>query len=1175
MTTLRHRSFAVCLFAALFAFPLPAAEPRLVANLDTSVAGVDFAQLGSGPDQFVVVGERALFLADTPEHGREPWVSDGTVAGTRLLVDTCPGPASGVPGDLEVHRGLTILFFVLPPCPPAIQRVVWRTDGTSEGTRVLLPFDSFDDRTWSAVDTAGDNLLVLHAPRGSSQQFFFGIDGVTGAAEVLNPLQPFGRVVANLGERTLYRRVSPYSVVSTDGTLSGTRQIAVLEDSVVFGPTARFGDDAVVLAYSSIESSIRLIRIGHSAGALATLSTVPGADGFSLAGTALVAGTRRIFFLPSPGDLWVSDGTPAGTRRVVEFDPSGTVVLPPGGELPGGKWLFFRGASPESLEPWVTDGTAAGTFSLGDLCPGTCGSVFDPTMVASHGRVIFRAFDPVHGTEPWSTDGTPAGTALLGDFCPGLCSSAVTFAASSGGDAWMIGAETFNPAPGDDRRLLRTDGTAAGTRVIASFPDGLLMGLLSDDAAGVFFGRRTEDRVPELWHSHGQTGDAERLVTFGGSFRERGAEPRDVRVQAGRLLFAAHGTGVGDQIWTSDGTEADTRTFSAILGPTPTILSSAVTPMKLVAAVEQGVPGAGGLVAVDLADGATTVLSSPEPLGLDADSPLARLGAEVVAGLPGGGLAVTRLPGGTVEILGRGDFVVIPQDPPFVSLGGRLYFLAESDGQSRLWETDGTAAGTRRTLPGERTILRVVALGDRLIVTELDEVTFQERILSLVPRPGGLPPLATQLGTVGRTALVTTIPGKALIFFDEALRIRLAVTDGTPAGTTAIGPQLFTTWRSVGPNPVALGGTLYFAIEDLRSGAELWRTDGTRLGTRRVADLVPGPGSSHPSALRAVGDRLFFAASDGLHGNELWTSDGTPSGTHRLTDLAPGADSANPADFTALASDLFFAATDGTTGRELWALSLADLPPALPPSPSSPWLSSTAVPGFRFQVRFDGGRLGRLESACLAETLCISGAVPGRPEVFLRVVGPKPNGFLWPTLVKFTTASVEIWVEQPATGEIRYYQLPGARPGFDELPGLFDREGFRPAPAALTSASESGPDRSDPEPPADGWFTTPAVPGFRIAVQIQGAPSVHQEPCIAETLCVSGALPGRPEVFVRVVGPKPNGRLWPTLVKFSTSQVDVWVEQVATGIVQKYTLAGAVPGRDDLTGLFDRVGFRP
>lgn len=67
------------------------------------------------------------------------------------------------------------------------------------------------------------------------------------------------------------------------------------------------------------------------------------------------------------------------------------------------------------------------------------------------------------------------------------------------------------------------------------------------------------------------------------------------------------------------------------------------------------------------------------------------------------------------------------------------------------------------------------------------------------------------------------------------------------------------------------------------------------------------------------------------------------------------------------------------------------------------------------------------------------------PEVFLRVAGPKPNGFLWPTLVRLSTSRIEVWIEQEATGALRYYRLPGASRGEDSLHGLFDRTGFEPA----------------------------------------------------------------------------------------------------------------------------------
>ncbi len=87
---------------------------------------------------------------------------------------------------------------------------------------------------------------------------------------------------------------------------------------------------------------------------------------------------------------------------------------------------------------------------------------------------------------------------------------------------------------------------------------------------------------------------------------------------------------------------------------------------------------------------------------------------------------------------------------------------------------------------------------------------------------------------------------------------------------------------------------------------------------------------------------------------------------------------------------------------------------------------------------------GAAEPSCIPETLCVSGALAGRSEAFVRVVGPKPNAKLWPTLVKLTTSQVEVWIEQLSSSRVRYYRLEGASPGVDELPGLFDRDGFDP-----------------------------------------------------------------------------------------------------------------------------------
>jgi hypothetical protein len=111
------------------------------------------------------------------------------------------------------------------------------------------------------------------------------------------------------------------------------------------------------------------------------------------------------------------------------------------------------------------------------------------------------------------------------------------------------------------------------------------------------------------------------------------------------------------------------------------------------------------------------------------------------------------------------------------------------------------------------------------------------------------------------------------------------------------------------------------------------------------------------------------------------------------------------------------------------------------------FLTTSAIPNFQFKVRIFNTTTpisGAKETDCIPETLCVSGAVAGRSEVFVRVVGPRPNGFLWPTIVRFTPSRVEVDVQQISTGITKTYVLPAVPSDSDELNGLQDRTGFQP-----------------------------------------------------------------------------------------------------------------------------------
>src|SRR5215217_3867956 len=145
-------------------------------------------------------------------------------------------------------------------------------------------------------------------------------------------------------------------------------------------------------------------------------------------------------------------------------------------------------------------------------------------------------------------------------------------------------------------------------------------------------------------------------------------------------------------------------------------------------------------------------------------------------------------------------------------------------------------------------------------------------------------------------------------------------------------------------NLVDFKGTLLFAANHPRFAEELWRSNGTRSGTRLVKDIDPGPlvikkmektetGSSAPDKVLRTKKWIFFAAITASKGEELWKTDGTAKGTTLVKDinrdLPPGARCdqsdcgipkgwSHPDTPTAMGNTLFFAADDGKHGVELW-----------------------------------------------------------------------------------------------------------------------------------------------------------------------------------------------------------------------------------------------------------------
>ncbi|MEM9929561.1 MAG: T9SS type A sorting domain-containing protein [Bacteroidota bacterium] len=320
------------------------------------------------PRDFYVLDSIILFSGVTATHGRELWRTNGTAAGTWRITDISPGPADGFRGgDPAVIDGH--LYFT--GTTPATGLEPYRTDGTVEGT-VLI-----DDLNPGPADSGAAGYT-----ESGGYIYFSGNDG------------EFGREV---------RRMRP-----------GQNNIELI------------GENG-----GSTDSSVP-VRFTDAGGRLFYVAFQEGADGLELVtynheGEPEVVGPTDIFpqTLKPFGDgqvvfkardangreLWISDGTNAGTHPITDLYPG-----PDDGVFPNiapnsfhvfeDTLVYYAGADGIAAngefvsELFVTDGTAAGTQLVSDQVPGTAGSS-PGNFFTFGGQVFFAMTDPLVGREPF------------------------------------------------------------------------------------------------------------------------------------------------------------------------------------------------------------------------------------------------------------------------------------------------------------------------------------------------------------------------------------------------------------------------------------------------------------------------------------------------------------------------------------------------------------------------------------------------------------------------------------------------------------------------------------------------------------------------------------------------------------------------------------------------------
>lgn len=874
------------------------------------------------PEGFVQVNDRLVFSTPGGDLGDAGvlWSTDGTSEGTKVVSTAICLPECDSIAPVATWPGAALLKTTevsnITSSSPTVKMRLWRTDGTPAGTFPL---------TEATEPTRIVGAFVEGSSPGGGLFYFFDCPSPQ--------------------ECQLWR---------SDGTRPGTHAVSDLKLSLV----------------APMPAAGRFYFLAESAAGKGLWITDGTADGTQLLAaipfydvSGLFAATPSRLFFINGGGLWVSDGTPGGTRSVVFTDQ--TDFLEPVGEE-----VYFLGGDIRDTQIWRSDGTESGTGPLTEIqqtgydvsslllgrsgshwlftfpnfqgplwtagenfsapallpCPEGCPGIVwsGPFAKASPpGRILFTGQDARHGWELWVSDGTGRGTRRLTDICPGECDGLDYSALVA---SRLLG-KTYFQAMGMSQKpeLWVTDGSLGGTRRIATAaafsPDLGILGNL------VFFGTtNSKGTTSELWVTDGTPAGKRRVATLR---TLAGSYPQFAPLDNGALIFGSEDNDDLLTLWRTDGTPE--RTTSV-----PGFEASFVFNLTQVGKLTffSGPGPKSPREKVWRTDGTAHGTFSVANLDFnsDVDLSIAWNGKYLfaVAGLEG--CAYWASDGtslGTREIVPKLDGSRCPTG--IYSLGSRFLFIERvpADGglTPQVFVSDGTAAGTRQVshVPGPRDFIYTD-------LAEIGGVIF----FRLNRQDGqGAEVWRTDGSSEGTYRLpLALLQPDALFAFQGSLYLTAAADAESPLGFWRVpldgGPAVFLTAASPTFDPNAFfknastpaGGRLFFVARDATHGAELWVTDGSAAGTRIVRDIQPGAPSSAPDGLVAAGNRVFFAADDSVSGRELWVSDGTAEGTRRVWDLNPGLLSSSPSNLTVIGGTLYFAADDGKTGVEPWALKL-------------------------------------------------------------------------------------------------------------------------------------------------------------------------------------------------------------------------------------------------------------
>lgn len=815
---------------------------------------------------------------------------------------------------------------------------LWKTDGTQEGTRFCLAFRSefpqfiFNYQLSAPLLLAADDHLFLW-----SDQVVWSTDGTPeGTQEVWRAQVGKSPVVTSTGLAWLAPMPGTQGdrVWVSDGTPEGTRVAG--GDSVNFGTTTqllRF-QDALIVGGTRAGSTAILFLLNLESGELVPLSdTIRLPLPYSRDLPAVLLGESLVFF-GIDRYLYVTRGTPESTFRL--SNATSVATLTPAGSV----CYFIADGSPLGRNLWVTDGTQAGTRYITSNNPnwaGTANYTGDNFMAMDGDVLWFSAYarngttSPPFRAQVFSLAG-PDQQPVQRTFYPNLTGPLY----DSGVAAAQGRVLHYRPGAGYTSEMIvyaLDDSPEGASRV--SPPLGFMGGREHRWGAAVADGLMFTAEVPD--------------PVYGTIF---GYEPHFIRGSTGETYRLAqirnslYGTHGGPTLeWLG---QAATIRSDGILLRSGAANEARWVPLEIPAAnirailhrmnfrgglllwVHHRLPQPANTYNLDIlyfpSPDAAPVLCARVPWASDAPPPtlFANIGHRVVFKMTeyNGLWSTDGTPEGTGPLTPAGPQLstinaIAPGD-------GQAYIIARTPSDpcsthAGLFISDGTAQGTRplwlSTDDCHRTLEKLSVTPSAVYFTHgsswIQQYNIETGEISTPDNPDRYSSLTGEFRPFGEDVYVRTT------FYSSPDRANVPRLDVIRNGTISA----VTTRAPLNDDMAPVNDRVLFVRSEPETGAELWTTDDSPARASLLRDIRPGTVGSWPAVLTAIDGRVYFTADDGPHGREVWMSDGTAEGTVLVGEIHPGPQSAGyptPFTFTRAGPRVFFWAFSPSQGSEVW-----------------------------------------------------------------------------------------------------------------------------------------------------------------------------------------------------------------------------------------------------------------